>query len=135
MNLFPLIGLVLLSPVFSPATSAAEPVHAFVPGQPMRFPMSSAGVAEDLAKLLSVNCKTDDVSIQARCEALLRERAENCGPQAPAVFDSSTSYKAWAKSHSICPFPRPICRGIEVASLDECNDSSSESRPGVQADR
>ncbi len=127
MNLYPLAGLVMLMPMLASAASAAESVHAFVPGQPMQFPMSSAGVADDLVRLLSVNCNADDSSVESSCKNLLRERAENCGPQPPDVFKSKKSYQSWAKSISSCLFPRPICRGKEVSSPDECKASRGES--------
>ncbi len=105
------ILILLAFPVFANADTQAQ---NFIPGEPMRFPMKSAGVADNLVELYSVNCKAEDISVQSNCLALLEERGDSCTDQPPEIFEDIDSYRAWASDFSACVFPRPICNGVEV---------------------
>lgn len=89
--------ILLIFPAFANANTQA---HSFIPGEPMRFPMKSAGVAENLVKAYSVNCETEDVALKSSCLALLRERGDNCTAQPPEIFEHIDSYRAWATDFS-----------------------------------
>ena len=99
---------------------SAENVTDFVPGEKMVFPMRSAGVATDLAKMYLVNCKSKDSQITKTCELKVRTRGTECGPKPPEVFESKEQYKSWAMEFSSCIFEKPICGGVEVSTEQEC---------------
>ena len=80
------ILILLAFPVFANADTQAQ---NFIPGEPMRFPMKSAGVADNLVELYSVNCKAEDISVQSNCLALLEERGDSCTDQPPEIGSSA----------------------------------------------
>ena len=99
---------------------SAENVTDFVPREKMVFPMRSAGVATDLAKMYLVNCKSKDSKITKTCELKVRTRGTECGPKPPEVFESKEQFKSWAMEFSSCIFEKPICGGVEVSTEQEC---------------
>ena len=117
----------LIAPVlFAAIASANASSHPFVSGEPMKFPPQSTGVVDDLVRLYSVNCKAEEHAVQMQCIELLQKRGAECEPRPSATFQTQAYYKAWAVEFSRCLFPRPICRGVEVTSLEECSDNGGD---------
>lgn len=117
----------------SAASSPTGPAGAFDPGEPMRFPLRSEGVVEDLVRLYGVNCRSAEAEVASGCLALLEQRGASCAPKPPEVFETRQAYAAWAKGFAACLMPRPLCAGREVASIDECGAQGANR--GGTADR
>ncbi len=117
-----LLPLLMFSACITTGTNlhSAENVTDFVPGEKMVFPVRSAGVATDLAKMYLVNCRSKDSQITKTCELKVRTRGIECGPKPPEVFESKEQYKSWAMEFSSCIFEKPICGGVEVSTEQEC---------------
>ena len=100
------------------ARSAA--VADFVPGEPMTFPLRSMGVLSDYGRLMLVNCRSRDATVEAAWTAMLQARIAYCQGSEPEIFPSKESYQAAARQFGGCIMPKPICAGVEVNSAEQC---------------
>jgi hypothetical protein len=107
------------------AGARAPDVSEFVPGQKMNFPIESAGVLDDYGRRLLVNCRTTNAAIEQACIAKLSERIATCQGGEPAVFETRESYAVTARRFGGCVMPIPICRGVEVSSIEECKAAAA----------
>jgi hypothetical protein len=92
----------------------------FVPGQKMVFPTQSAGVLNYIGQKMLINCKSDNADIQEACLAKFEQRIATCNVSEPSVFKTKSQYKGYARDYLKCVMPKPVCRGVEVTSLDQC---------------
>jgi hypothetical protein len=85
-----------------PAAVVPAAPSAFVPGQPMTFPMASAGVPEHLGAERLARCRKDGNPDDPECVARVQRRLASCGGDAPKVFRDADDFDAYGRAFLYC---------------------------------
>lgn len=101
MRLRPLALPVLAVALLASACAKPEP-SAFVPGQPMTFPMRSAGTLEAVGARLIADCRERADPTNPDCALRIKRRLESCERQMPGVFDTEAIYNKYTRDYEAC---------------------------------
>jgi hypothetical protein len=83
------------------ACSSPEPT-TFTPGQPMVFPMRSAGTFEDVGARLIAQCRTNADVNNPDCALRIKNRLQSCIGQVPGVFQTEAIYRKYTGDYERC---------------------------------
>ncbi|MGH8029219.1 MAG: hypothetical protein ACREO3_04700 [Arenimonas sp.] len=92
----PLLAVALLGACAKPEPSA------FVAGQPMAFPMRSAGTFEDVGARLIAACREAGDPNNPDCALRIKNRLESCRGQVPGTFDTEAIYLRYTTDYRKC---------------------------------
>jgi hypothetical protein len=83
------------------ACAKPEP-STYVPGQPMTFPMRSAGTLEAVGERLIQACRAKGDMNDPDCALRIKRRLDSCVRQMPGVFDTEAIYKRYTGDYEAC---------------------------------
>ena len=95
------IVLLSLAAVLLGACADPEPA-AFVPGQPMVFPMLSAGTLEDTGARLIRQCREKGDITNPDCALRIKNRLASCIGQVPRTYQTEAIYKKYTGDYEKC---------------------------------
>ena len=75
---------------------------AYVPGQPMTFPMKSAGTLEAVGARLIQACRDRGDMNDPDCALRIKRRLDSCVRQMPGVFDTEAIYNQYTRAYEKC---------------------------------
>ena len=87
------------------ACSKPEP-SAYVPGQPMTFPMLSEGTLEAVGARLIEACRTKGDPTDPDCALRIKHRLDQCVRQMPKVFDTEAIFNKYTRDYEACVLER-----------------------------
>jgi hypothetical protein len=100
-------GIVLLTVAAALLGACSEPEPtAFVPGQPMVFPMRSAGTLEDVGARLIKACRDKGDPTDPDCALRIKNRLESCIGQVPGTYQTEAIYKKYTSDYEKCLLKR-----------------------------
>ena len=91
----------LAAALLAGACSKPEPTD-FVAGQPMVFPMRSAGTLEAVGDRLIEACRAKGDPTNPDCALRIKRRLESCVRQMPGVFDTEAIYNQHTRAYEAC---------------------------------
>jgi hypothetical protein len=97
---------------------AQTPAPAYVPGEPITFPVDAASSLTNLGRRMLINCESPDPAVKSACISKIEPRVLSCLPSITAFADKA-QYKKAAKPYLGCVMPNPFCRGIEITSDEQ----------------
>ena len=95
------IVLLTLATALLGACSAPEPTD-FVAGQPMVFPMRSAGTLEDVGTRLIAECRRVSDPTNPDCALRIKNRLQSCMGQVPGTYQTEAIYKKYTGDYQKC---------------------------------
>ena len=95
------IALLTVVAVLLGACSEPEPT-AFVPGQPMVFPMLSEGTLEDVGAKLIAECRRVGDPTNPDCALRIKNRLESCRGQLPKTYQTEAIYRKYTGDYQKC---------------------------------
>jgi hypothetical protein len=95
------LALIFVAALLAGACSKPEPT-TFVPGQPMVFPMRSAGTLEAVGDRLIAACREKADPTNPDCALRIKRRLESCVRQMPGVFDTEAIYNQHIRAYEAC---------------------------------
>jgi hypothetical protein len=95
------IALPFLAAVLLGACSEPEPTD-FVAGQPMVFPMRSAGTLEDVGARLIAECRRISDPTNPDCALRIKHRLESCVGQVPKTYQTEAIYEKYTGDYRKC---------------------------------
>ena len=99
------IASTILAATLLGACAKPEP-SAYVPGQPMTFPMSSAGTLEAVGERLVQACRDKADMNDPDCALRIKRRLDSCVRQMPRVFDTEAIYNKHTRDYEACLLKR-----------------------------
>jgi hypothetical protein len=99
------IASTILAAALLGACAKPEP-SAFVPGQPMAFPMTSAGTLEAVGARLMAECRAKADPNDPDCALRIKRRLDTCVPQMPRVLDTEAIYNKHMRDYEACLLKR-----------------------------
>lgn len=95
------IALLTVAAALLGACSEPEPTD-FVPGQPMVFPMRSAGTLEDVGARLIEECRRVGDPTNPDCALRIKNRLQSCIGQVPGTYQTEAIYKKYTSDYEKC---------------------------------
>ena len=95
------IASTILAAALLGACAEPEP-SAYVPGQPMTFPMTSAGTLEAVGARLIEACRAKGDPNDPDCALRIKRRLDSCVRQMPKVFDTEAIYNRYTGDYEAC---------------------------------
>jgi hypothetical protein len=95
------IASTILAAAVLAACAKPEP-SAYVPGQPMTFPMKSAGTLEAVGARLIQACRDRGDMNDPDCALRIKRRLDSCVRQMPGVFDTEAIYNQYTRAYEKC---------------------------------
>lgn len=95
------IASTILAATLLGACARPEP-STYVAGQPMTFPMRSAGTLEAVGARLIEACRSKGDPNDPDCALRIKHRLKSCVGQVPGVFDTEAIYNKYTRDYEAC---------------------------------